>query len=219
MDDVKALPAPTRRVLNYPLSFMAVRHLVLEPGTPSERVLVYAEDACLALGIHPDELTTLSPEERDLVDTYERFQLTQVDAVTAAGVRRLADLDGDPERARFAAWVETELTPRRGGHRTPNPNRTKWGWQPIRDLVRERGYTARRFTEEANALDLPVDSFNQGNYIAWAYGGCLPAESLVVRACELLNVTAADLFNPDVLAAYPNRGKGRRRHTGEVPGE
>lgn len=219
MDDVKALPPPTRRILNYPLTFHPVRHVVLEPGTAEERPLVYAVDACAALGMNLDELSALGPDELNHVDVYERFQLTQPAVVTVAGIRRLAELNGDPERARFAAWVETELTPRRGGHRTPNPNRTKWGWQPIRDLVRERGYTARRFTEEANALDLPVDRFNQGNYIAWAYGGCLPAESLVVRACELLNVTVEDLFNPDVVAAYPHRGRGRRRRPREVTGE
>jgi len=212
MDDVKTLPPLKQRVASYPLSFLAVRHVVLEPDTPNERALVYAWDACAALGVDLNEISTLDPQEVSKVDVYEGQQLTESVLLTTAGVRRLAGLDGDPERSRFVTWVETELLPRRTGHRAPNPNRTKWGWQPIRDLVRDHGYTARRFTEEANALDLPgVDHFNQGNYIAWAYGGCLPAESLVRRACVLLGVNENELFNADVLAAYPSRGRGRRR--------
>lgn len=208
-------PPPTSQTSNYALTVAPVRHVTL----PSGQVLVYAADALSVLGIASDELLTdVVDGEHTYASVYENGELANPLLVTPAGVRNLVSLEPSPERERFAAWVETELTPHRTGHRAPNPQRTKWGWQPIRDLVRERGYTARRFTEEANALDLPVGHFNQGNYIAWAYGGCLPAESLISRACVLLGVEPRDLFNQDVLIAYPNRGKGRRRPAGEVLG-
>lgn len=215
MDDVKTQPPPNRQIANYALTVAPVRYVKLA----SELVLLYAADVCQVLGSSPEELAVVGDENGGYVPIYEGTNLVEPLVLTVAGVRQLVDLESTPERERFATWVETELVPHRTGHRAPNPSRTKWGWQPIRDLVRERGYTARRFTEEANALELNgVDRFNQGNYIAWAYGGCLPAESLVTRACNLLNVDPTELFNADVLAAYPNRGKGRRRPAGEVAG-
>jgi hypothetical protein len=219
MNDEMSQPPPTSLTANYPLNLLSVRYVAVDPSNESSgRVLVHAIDACLAIGATTEELDTVSTEERVELAIYDGGNLERSVLLTTDGVRQLASLNGDPERSRFVAWVETELSPHRTGHRAPNPNRTKWGWQPIRELVRDRGYTARRFTEEANALNLPVDGFNQGNYIAWAYGGCLPAESLVTRACALLNVEPRDLFNADVLTAYPNRGKGRRRPAREAAG-
>jgi prophage antirepressor-like protein len=219
MNDLKAQAPPASQMANYPLNFMSVRYVLVDTGVDGERALVYATDACHALDVPTEALAAVTDDQRAHVTVYENGSLTETLVLTVTGVQQLTSQDGDPKRSRFVTWVETELTPRRGGHRAPNPQRTKWGWQPIRDLVRERGYTARRFTEEANALDLPVDRFNQGNYIAWAYGGCLPAESLVTRTCALLSVEPRDLFNEDVLAAYPNRGKGRRRRAEALTGE
>src|SRR5512146_2840651 len=209
MDDVKALPPPTRQDASYPVTVAAVRHVVLERGTPNERVLLYAADVMQVLNVGPDDFAWVGDEDQGHVAVYEGLTLTEPLLVTVKGVRDLAHVDHNPEGARFVEWIETELLPHRG-HRAPNPQRTKWGWQPIRDLVRERGYTARTFTEAANALELEgIDRFNQGNYVAWAYGGCLPAASLVERACVLLNVEPIHLFHEDVLQAYPSRGKGR----------
>lgn len=211
MDDVKALPPPTYQVASYPVTVAPVRYVVLERDTPSERVLLYAADVMQVLHVAPEDFAWVSDEDNGYVAVYEGTTLTQPLVLTVEAVRQLAHPEHNPEGARFLTWIETELAPRRGSHRSPNPQRTKWGWQPIRDLIRDRGYTARTFTEAANALELEgIDHFNQGNYIAWAYGGCLPAASLVERACALLNVEPIHLFNEDVLQAYPSRGKGRR---------
>jgi hypothetical protein len=215
MNDVQALPPPTRQTQNYPLTVAAVRHVVLEPNTPNARVLLYAADVIQVLNLDPDDLGWIDDANGGHVTVYEDQTLTQPLLLTVEAVRQLAHPEHNPEGARFVTWVETELSPKKPAHRAPNPNRTRWGWQPIRDLVRQRGYTAREFTEAANALELPgIDHFNQGNYVAWAYGGCLPAESLVERACALLGVQPIELFTEDVLQAYPDRGKGRRSRFG-----
>lgn len=204
----------------YALTNYPVRHLTVPSASDGavDVLLVDAEDVCRVVGVDADAaFNDLLASEWTYVSVEENGAVVGRRLLTPAGVVAVVRPDEDPERARFHRWIETELRAPRAGRRAPNPNRTKWGWQPLREVMRERGYTARRFTEEANALDLPVGRFNQGNLIAWAYGGCLPAESLVARACELLQVHPADLFNPDVLAAYPHRGKGRHRHPASQP--
>lgn len=209
-DRPRTLSSAQYALTNYP-----VRHLTVPSASDGavDVLLVDAVDVCHVVGIDVDAaLDYLSASEWTYVSVEENGAVVGRRLLTPSGVEAVVRPNEDPERHRFYRWIETELRTPRVGRRAPNPNRTKWGWQPLRELMRARGYTARRFTEEANALDLPVGHFNQGNLIAWAYGGCLPAESLVVRACDLLGVPADELFNPDVLAAYPHRGKGRRRH-------
>jgi prophage antirepressor-like protein len=89
---------------------------------------------------------------------------------------------------------------------------TRWGWQPIREVMRQKGFTAKDLTHSANALDLPgIGSFNEGNFGAWSYGNCLPTESLIARAEMLLGVPREQLFTAEVLRSYKDRGPGRRR--------
>lgn len=135
--------------------------------------------------------------------------------VTEAGMYWLVIRSDKPAARPFIYWITHKVLPelRRTGQYTLNGSHkpTRWGWQPLREVAKAQGFTARDFVESANALDLPgVPTFTDRNYAAWSYGGCLPAESLVTRAEKLLDVPREKLFTPEVLYHYKNRGVGKR---------
>lgn len=138
-----------------------------------------------------------------------------MNVVSEAGLYWLIIRSDKPAARPLIMWITHEVLPtirKTGQYIMPGQRKpTRWGWQPIRDVVRAHGYSAKDFTSSANALELPdVPHFTEGNYAAWTYGGCLPAESLIIRAEKLLNVPKEQLFTAQVLANYEQRGPGKR---------
>ena len=146
-----------------------------------------------------------------------------VNVVSEPGMYWLVIRSDKREARPLIMWITHEVLPsirRTGQYIMPGQRKpTRWGWQPIRDVVRAQGYSAKDFTASANALELSgVPEFTEGNYAAWTYGGCLPAEALLVRAEALLGVPREQLFTSNVLTHYQDRGAGKRHTRPAVPG-
>ena len=180
-----------------------------------------ASDACGILGISDVSAACRKLEEADK----GRYPLPtpggvqEVLTISEAGLYWLIVRSDKPQAKPFIRWVTHEVLPairRTGQYVVPDRKPTRWGWQPIRVIMREKGYTAKDFVQSANALNLPVPTFSGGNFAAWSYGGCLPAESLVVRAEALLGEPRERLFTADVLANYQERGPGKRHDGGDT---
>jgi len=220
----------TDQVLNPPLATTTAefaltvgtfRHVTVPVDADTRRHYVLAADACALLGLTGLVSTVtagLAAETQAYLRvTEEGVAVTRL-ALTLDGVRQLVverkRLGTVDDRAdRFLHQVE-RLVHRLRARRPGAQRVSRWGWQPIRRVVRERGLSSREFVEALNALPLPgVDLVTTANYAAWSYGGCLPQESLVTRATALLNVRPEALFDAAVLTALPNRGKGRRQPT------
>lgn len=205
--------------LLFPLPPVPIRHFLDEHGDP----WFIAKDVCDVLGL--DNVTAACkrlPEGSVRVTSInpDNGLSKEMNVINEPGLYWLVVRSDKPQAVPFIHWVTHEVLPairKTGTYTLPGRgvnaalNVTRWGWQPIRDVVRDQGYTHRSFVQSANALDLPgVDTFNHGNFVTWMRGICLPAESLVSRAEKLLNVPRERLFTPEVLAAYPTRGVGRR---------
>lgn len=214
-----APPALPTTTVEFALTVGTFRHVTVAVDDATRLDYVLATDVCHLLGltglVHA-VTATLTAETKAYLRVLENGVTVTRLALTLDGLRQLAAqrerLGGDVGRAsRLVAQVE-RLVRRSHSRRPAGASATRWGWQPIRRMVRAHGFSARSFLEAANALPLPdVDPVTPANYAAWSYGGCLPQESLVIRASTLLNVTPEELFNPAVLAAMPNRGRGRRQ--------
>lgn len=204
MSDQTQNPVDGVKVAVYPTQTASVRHTILD-GQP----YLYAVDVIEILGIQatgPERVAaTPEPLRAELVNGDGMVTLLNV-----AGVESLAD---GPVDEPFLAWVRSTFKPRRK-RVLKGPEASRWGWQPIRDVVKASGYSGRSFVDAANKLDIEgVEHFSSGNYAAWSYGGCLPQDCLLIRAQQLLKAPAEALFTTEVLAALPNRGKGRRQAT------
>ncbi len=200
--------------VEFALTVGTFRHVTVTVDADTRRDYVLASDACSLLGL-PGLLhaitATLEPETKAYLRVTEgEVPVTRL-ALTLEGLRQLATRSADVDRAtRLVTHVERVIR-RSRTRRSVTPAPTRWGRQPIRRLVSERGFSARSFVEAANELPLPgVAPLTAAAYAAWSYGGCLPQESLVTRAATLLDVTPAELFDAAVLAAMPHRGRGRR---------
>lgn len=190
-------------------------HLVLGDVVPNVEMikgdngpLAKAEDVAAALGAGAPEVVVavISPEHRQQVDG--------VWYVDEAGIYEMA-LAKSTDSGQFTEWVAGVVLPsvRERGRFAPRSQRTRWGWQPIRDVLKVHHMSSREFVEAANALDVEdVGHFTEGNFAAWSYGGCLPAESLAKRAEILLKVSRDQLFTREVVAHMANRGRGKRHN-------
>lgn len=186
-----------------------------------------AKDICDAIGLDNVSAAVKRLDDRDV-------RVTQIDpkdgpkremnVVSEPGLYELVIRSDKPAARPFVRWITNDVLPSlraTGTYSLPGrvantPRRqTRWGWQPIRELVRAAGYSTRTFTSSANALVIDgVDTFTARNYDAWTYGGALPAESLVTRAERLLGTPRTELFTADVLLNYQNRGPGNHRRPG-----
>jgi hypothetical protein len=196
------------------LTVGTLRHVTVTLADGTHRAHLLAGDVCALLGLTGLVATVTAAVSLD-AQTYLRVHegaavVTRL-TLTLDGVRELARLH--PVDPAVAARVLAHVT--RLSHRVAARDRrapTRWGRQPIRRVVRDRGFSARAFVEAANALPLPgVAPLTVASYAAWSYGGCLPEANLVTRACALLDASPADLFDAAVLAAIPHRGRGRRQ--------
>jgi prophage antirepressor-like protein len=178
-----------------------------------------AVDICAALGL--DDVATscrkLDPEDKSKQRMPTISGDQDVTVVSEAGMYWLIVRSDKPAARPLTRWITHDVLPsisKTGQYIMPRQQKpTRWGWQPIRDVVRSRGYTGNDFTASANAIDLPgIATFTEASYRAWSYGTCLPAESLIARAEKLLNVPRAALFTEEVLANYESRGPGRRHN-------
>lgn len=178
-------------------------------------VYIIAADVCNALGINDDN--------RDAIICYyvektERIRLAIDDngksvphfVLTEKGAQQLTVMCNNSALGdKFSNWIKGGIE---SYSRIFNPSgyrKTRWGKQPILEFVNRNGYTLKSFAKEANDLNLPnVGSFNDANFNSWVYGHCLPRESLIQRACVLLNVQPIDLFTEEVLAACIARDRG-----------
>jgi hypothetical protein len=134
--------------------------------------------------------------------------------ISEPGLYELIIRSDKPKARPFMRWITHDVLPsirKQGFYSEGRRKPTRWGWQPIRKVIQERGFSAKDFVQSANALDMPgVSHFTEGNFAAWSYGACLPAECLVKRAEALLNAPAHELFTDIVLANYRDRGPGKR---------
>jgi hypothetical protein len=139
--------------------------------------------------------------------------------ITEPGLYELVIRSDKPAARPFMRWLTHEVIPsirKTGAYALPgrqltSAQKSRWGWQPIKEVVRKQGYGSRTFTAAANELELEgVDHFNEGNYVVYSYGNSLPTEGVITRAEKLLGVPREQLFTAEVLAAYPFRGPGRR---------
>lgn len=203
---------PGVKVAVYPTEHATVRYVRHEDETR-----LFAADVVHALdGEQQIGLVTSLPTE-DLVtlmvgpDNVLTLDLGGVEHLIGA-LNRIED----PAAQRFLAWAKATFGTKQ--RRQPKgPDASRWGWQPLRKVIKQQGYSGREFVEKANALDLgDVPTFTAGNYAAWSYGGCLPQESLVVRAENLLDHDRKDLFTQEVLTNMPHRGRGKRHPKREV---
>lgn len=184
-----------------------------------------ASDICNALSIKnvSDACAKLPTEDKGIVRGDTRGGEQDMLVVTEAGMYWLIVRSDKPAARPLLMWITHEVLPsirKTGQYIMPGQRKpTRWGWQPIRDVVRSQGYSAKDFAASANALDLPdVTTFTEGNYAAWTYGGCLPTEALITRAEALLDVSRDQLFTAEVLESYHTRGPGRRHNrTGMKP--
>lgn len=200
------LPGATAKSELYPYQTLPVRFV--ERNGEKELVL---NDVLKVLGIvgKPDVDDVIAGESRQVrLDNREPATV-----VTLAGVAALISQFGgfeDPAHDDFYVWARRTFGPR-PARQLKGPDASRWGWQPIRKVVKQAGLSGRAFVEKANALDLPhVETFSAGNYAAWSYGGCLPRESLVRRAEALFGIPREELFTEDVLKNLSHRGKGKR---------
>jgi prophage antirepressor-like protein len=161
------------------------------------------DKALALLGDYPEDVATVTVggDEGDAQYTND------------AGVYTLALETATPVGRELISFVAGKVLPQVAatGKYAPRSRRTRWGWQPIRQVLKARRLSGREFVAQANALELDgVETFSEGNYAAWSYGGCLPKDSLVQRASTLLGVPAEELFTADVLRNMPDRGRGKR---------
>src|SRR5574337_209923 len=188
-----------------------------------------AKDVCAAISIENSRNATARLDPADVrvhpMDTNAGSR--DMTVVSEPGMYELVIRSDKPNARPFIRWITHEVLPslrRTGTYTMPGRSanaerrRTRWGWQPIREIVRAAGYSTRTFTSSANALVIDgVGTFTARNYDTWTYGGCLPAESLVVRAERLLGRSRVELFTADVLASYRDRGPGNHRRAGGNP--
>jgi hypothetical protein len=194
------LSGDTPLVGHFPTATKPV-HYVVEAGE------VYAsfKDVCTVLGVlspaamYGDEALTM----REFPQLSHAVPISTVEEFIA-GMNR-----DDPRDEVFVTWLRG-LKPK-SARQKKGPNASRWGWQPIRDVVKSHNLSGRAFVDAANEVELTgVDTFSPGNYAAWSYGGCLPQESLVRRAEALFGVDRSKLFTEAVLNNMPYRGKGKR---------
>lgn len=179
-----------------------------------------AKDVCDALGINNVSSACEKLDKADvritLVDTENgRRDMT---IINEPGLYWLIVRSDKPNARPFIKWITHDVLPsirRTGGYQLPGGRPlsagTKWGRQPLLDVIKQRGYTQGRFVEAVLECN-DDDTLNAGKFMSYATGKVLPNDSMIVGCEKVLGISRDQLFTSDVLAAYGNRGMGRR-HT------
>jgi len=179
-----------------------------------------AKDVCDAIGLSDVSKSCERLDSADKRTNPIRTENGEKDMIIISepGLYWLIVRSDKPNARPFIQWVTHEVLPsirKTGGYelsgRRALGSRTKWGRQPLLDVIKERGYTQGRFIDAvmAEEFDGP-DAINGGKFMSYATGKVLPTNTMIVRCEKVLGIKREELFTPEVLASYGTRGIGRR---------
>ncbi len=145
--------------LMMPIQTAPLRVVKGEDGEP----WFVAKDICDALGLGNVSMTCgrLKASQRGIkrIEPLKGGSEQDMVIISLPGLYKIVLRSDKAAAEPFFDWVTEEVLPSLQKHgfyavRGRQQKATRWGWQPIREVMRQRGFSARDFVQSANALDL-----------------------------------------------------------------